>query len=50
MTGLLLRWVSGSRAGAKGQDDYDVIAADGPVIERIFKASTSLRKHPGCQA
>jgi hypothetical protein len=41
MTDLLLRWGSESRAGAEGQDDYDVIGADGLVIERIFKASTS---------
>src|SRR5262245_34427359 len=30
MTDPLLRWLSGSRAG--GQDDYDVIGADGLVI------------------
>jgi hypothetical protein len=30
MTDLQLRWLSGSRAG--GQDDYDVIVADGLVI------------------
>src|SRR5262245_18472810 len=30
MTDLLLRWLSKSRAG--GQDDYDVIGADGLVI------------------
>ena len=29
MTDLLLRWVSGSSAGTEGQDDYDVIGADG---------------------
>jgi hypothetical protein len=41
MTDLLLLWVSESRAGAEGQDDYDVIGADGLVIGRIFEASTS---------
>jgi hypothetical protein len=41
MTDLLLRRVSESRAGAEGQDDYDVIGADGFVIGRIFKASTA---------
>ena len=41
MTDLLLRRVSESRAGAEGQDGYDVIGADGFVIGRIFKASTA---------
>jgi hypothetical protein len=38
---LLLKRVSESRAGAEGQEDYDVIGADGFVIGRIFRASTS---------
>jgi hypothetical protein len=46
MTDLLLRQVSESRAGAEGQDDYDVISADGFVIGRIFKASTAPGETP----
>jgi hypothetical protein len=41
MTDLLLRRVSESRAGSEGQDDYDVIGADGFVIGRIFRATTA---------
>jgi hypothetical protein len=41
MTDLLLRQVAESRAGAEGQDDFDVIGPDGLVIGRIFKAATS---------
>ena len=41
MTDLLLRQAQASRAGAQGDDDYDVIVADGTVIGRIFKATTS---------
>ena len=41
MSDLLLRRVSASRAGAEGDDDYDVIGADGLVIGRIFKATTA---------
>ena len=41
MTDLLLRQAQTSRAGAQGDDDYDVISADGLVIGRIFKAITS---------
>ena len=43
MTGLLLllRKAQAVRAGAKGDDDYDVIGTDGIVIGRIFKATTS---------
>ena len=37
MTGLLLRRAQTSRAGAQGDDDYDVIGTDGMVIGRIFK-------------
>jgi hypothetical protein len=39
MTDLLLRRVFENRAGADGQDDYDVIGQDGLVIGRIFKAN-----------
>ena len=39
MTGLLLRRVKATRAGAQGDDDYDVIVADGLVIGRIFKST-----------
>ena len=39
MSDLLLRRVSESRPGADGLDDYDVIAADGSIIGRIFKAT-----------
>jgi hypothetical protein len=41
MTDLLLRQAHASRAGAQGDDDYDVIGADGLVIGRIFKATKS---------
>ena len=37
MTDLLLRQVQASRAGAQGDDDYDVIGSRGLVIGRIFK-------------
>ena len=40
MTNLLLRQAQASRAGAQGDDDYDVIGSDGLVIGRIFKATT----------
>jgi hypothetical protein len=36
-----LRQAQASRAGAKGDDDYDVIGSDGLVIGRIFKATKS---------
>ena len=39
MTDLLLRRVPEGRPGADGQDDYDVIGADGMIIGRIFKAT-----------
>jgi hypothetical protein len=39
MTDLLLRRSPESRPGADGQDDYDVIGADGMIIGRIFKAT-----------
>ena len=41
MTDLLLRQAQASRAGAQGDDDYDVIGTDGIIIGRIFKATTS---------
>ena len=41
LSGLLLRQASPSRAGAEGDDDYDVIGPDGLVIGRIFKATTA---------
>ena len=41
MTDILLRKAQAGRAGAEGDDDYDVIGADGIVIGRIFKATTS---------
>ena len=41
MTDLLLRQVQASRAGAQGDDDYDVIGSRGLVIGRIFKATKS---------
>jgi hypothetical protein len=43
---LLLRQASPSRAGAEGDDDYDVIGADGLVIGRIFKATTAAAGTP----
>jgi hypothetical protein len=41
MTDILLRKAQAGRAGAQGDDDYDVIDAGGLVIGRIFKATTS---------
>jgi hypothetical protein len=41
VTGLLLRKAQAVRAGAQGDDDYDVIGTDGVVIGRIFKATRS---------
>jgi hypothetical protein len=41
VTDILLRKAQAGRAGAQGDDDYDVIGADGMVIGRIFKATTS---------
>jgi hypothetical protein len=41
LSDLLLRQASPSRAGAEGDDDYDVIGPDGLVIGRIFKATTA---------
>ena len=41
MTDVLLRKAQAVRAGAQGDEDYDVIGSDGIVIGRIFKATTS---------
>jgi len=41
MTGLLLRKAQAGRAGAQGDNDYDVIGTDGTLIGRIFEATTS---------
>src|SRR5262245_35062357 len=41
VTDLLLRQAQAGRAGAQGDYDYDVIGADGVVIGRIFKATSS---------
>jgi hypothetical protein len=41
VTDILLRKAQAGRAGAQGDDDYDLIGADGMVIGRIFKATTS---------
>jgi hypothetical protein len=41
MTGVLLRRVQAACPGAQGDDDYDVIDADGLVVGRIFKSTTS---------
>ena len=40
MADLLLRQAQTGRAGAQGDDDYDVIDADGLVMGRIFKATS----------
>jgi hypothetical protein len=41
MTDILLRKAQSVRAGAQGDNDYDVIGPDGLVIGRIFKVTTS---------
>jgi hypothetical protein len=41
VTDLLLRKAQAVRAGARGDEDYDVIGPDGIVIGRIFEATTS---------
>ena len=41
MTDLLLRKAQSVRAGARGDEDYDVHGPDGTVIGRIFEATTS---------
>jgi hypothetical protein len=38
---LLLQKAQAVRAGARGDEDYDVVAADGKVIGRIFEATAS---------
>jgi hypothetical protein len=37
MTDLLLRKAQTVRAGAQGDEDYEIIGPDGNVIGRIFK-------------
>jgi hypothetical protein len=46
VTDLLLRQAQTSRAGAQGDDDYDVIGTDGILIGRIFKATASPEGTP----
>jgi hypothetical protein len=50
MTDLLLRKVTEPRAGAEGQDDYDVIGdvsgGHGLIVGRIFRASTAPATTP----
>jgi hypothetical protein len=46
VTDLLLRQAQAGRAGAQGDDDYDVIGTDGIVIGRIFKATKSPAGKP----
>ena len=41
VTDLLLRKAQAGRAGAQGDNDYDVIGTDGMVIGHIFEATTS---------
>jgi hypothetical protein len=41
VTDLLLKKATTVRAGARGDEDYDVVAADGTVIGRIFEATAS---------
>lgn len=41
MTDLLLKKAPTVRAGARGHEDYDLVAADGTVIGRIFEATAS---------
>jgi hypothetical protein len=41
VTDLLLQKAQAVRAGARGDEDYDVVAADGTVIGRIFEATAS---------
>ena len=48
MTDLLLRKAQAVRAGARGDEDYDVIDPDRIVVGRIFEATTSPMGHPGC--
>jgi hypothetical protein len=42
VTDVLLRQAQASRAGAQGDDDYDVIGPDGLIIGRIFKATSPV--------
>jgi hypothetical protein len=41
VTDLLLRKAPAVRAGARGDEDYDVVGPDGIVVGRIFEATTS---------
>ena len=41
MTDMLLRKAQTGRAGAEGDNDYDVVGTDGTVIGRIFETTTS---------
>jgi hypothetical protein len=41
LTDILLRKAQAIRAGARGDEDYDVIGADGTVVGRIFEATSS---------
>ena len=41
VTDLLLRKAQAGRAGAEGDNDYDVIGTDGTVVGRIFETTTS---------
>jgi hypothetical protein len=41
VTDILLRKAQAVRAGARGDEDYDVIGADGTVVGRIFEATSS---------
>jgi hypothetical protein len=41
VTDLLLRKAPAVRAGARGDEDYDVTGPDGVVIGRIFEATAS---------
>ncbi len=50
MTDLLLRKAQAVRAGAQGDEDYDVIGPDGIVIGRIFEATTSPIGTPDAHA
>jgi hypothetical protein len=47
VTDLLFQKAKTVRAGARGDEDYDVVA-DGTVIGRILKRPRRLLGHPGC--
>jgi hypothetical protein len=46
VTDLLLRKADPVRAGARGDEDYEVITPDGVVIGRIFESTTSPTGRP----